>query len=76
MSPSSKAYLGRPCRPRRGLCRSPSAGTSRPLGAMCPASAPEGTAMLAGLTGKHVAVAAGLGAAWRSARRNNPQEPA
>jgi len=41
-------------------CRSPSAGASRPLGAMCPASAAEGTAMLAGLTGKHIAMAGRL----------------
>ena len=30
---------------------------------------PEGTAMLAGLTGQHIATRAGLGAARRSARK-------
>ncbi len=59
MSPSSKGYLGRDRFAATG--RKASAGTCRPLGAMCPASAPEGTAMLAGLTGKHIARAGRLG---------------
>jgi hypothetical protein len=42
-------------RPRRGLCRSASAGTTSPLDLPCPASALEGTAMLAALGRKHIA---------------------
>ena len=52
---------GRSCRPRFGLRLSPSAGTARLPGALCPASAPEGTAMLAALSRKHIAHRAGLG---------------
>ena len=55
------SHPSRSCRPRCGMSRSPSAGTCRPLGTMCPASAPEGTAMLGGSTAKHIASAGRLG---------------
>jgi hypothetical protein len=41
--------------------RSAAASSCRPMGAMCPAAAPEGTAMLAALSREHIANAGRLG---------------
>jgi hypothetical protein len=49
---------------------------SAPLNAGGPGRSPEGTAMLAGLTGKHIAIAGRLGAARRSARNTTRERRA